>query len=44
MTTIREYWLILALALALVAAVGLSYSKLLTGLTERTVAQVRVRR
>lgn len=44
MTTIREYWLILVFVLALAATLGASYYKLLTGLTERTVAQVRLRK
>lgn len=44
MITIREYWLILVFLLALAATLGMSYHKLLTGLTGRTVAQVRVRR
>lgn len=43
-TTLREYWLILVFLLALAATLGASYHKLLIGLTERTVAQVRVRR
>lgn len=44
MTIFREYWLILVFLLALAATIGVSYSKLLTGLTRETVAQVKVRR
>lgn len=44
MTTIREYFLLLAFLLALAATGYLHFGKLLTGLTERTVAQVKVRR
>lgn len=41
MVTLREYWLLLVFLLVLAATIGLSYHKLLTGLTERTVAQVK---
>ena len=44
MTTLREYWLILVFVLALAATIGVSYSRLLTGLTERTVARLEVQR
>lgn len=43
MITIREYFLLLVFLLALAATCYLQLGKLLTGLTERTVAQVRVR-
>lgn len=42
-TTLREYSLIIFLLLALAATGYLHFGKLLTGLTERTVAQVRGR-
>lgn len=44
MITIRDYVYIIVLLLALAATIGVSYGKLLNGLTERTVVQVRVRR
>ena len=43
-TTLREYWLILVLIVALAVTIGVSYGKLLTELTEHTVAQMEVRR
>lgn len=39
---LREYWLILILLLAVMATVGYHFKQLLTGLTERTVAQLEV--
>lgn len=43
-TTLREYWFILVLLLALAATCYLHLGRLLTGLTERTVARLEVRR
>lgn len=44
MTTIREYLLILLLLLAAATSLYWQFGKLLTGLTERTLTQVRVKR
>lgn len=44
MTTLREYSLLILLLLALAATCYLHLGRLLTGLTERTVAQVKVKR
>lgn len=44
MTTLREYSLLILLLLALAATCYLYLGKLLTGVTEETVAQMKVRR
>lgn len=44
MTTLRAYWLILILLLAMIATISYSYGRALVESVERTVAQIQVQR
>lgn len=44
MITLREYWLILILLLAIIATIGISYGRVLITTVEQTVKFLQVKR